>query len=544
MTALASGATGPSAAHGTPPLTTSPAAADVGPRLPAALVARLLDRVVAAPDAERHPVTAPFTGEHLLDLPLSTVADVRLAADAARRAQRAWAATPLRERAAVLLRFHDLVLEHRDEGLDIVQWETGKARRDALEELLDVCVTARHYARDAGRLLRDRRQRGALPGLVGIQELRHAKGVVGVIAPWNYPLTLAASDAVPALLAGNAVLLKPDLQTSLTALWAVDLLVRAGLPEPLVRVVTGEGPVVGPAVIDASDYVMFTGSTATGRTVAARCGERLIGCSLELGGKNALLVLEDADLDRAAEVAVRASYANSGQLCISMERLFVHEAVRDAFLERFLPRVQSMRLQARVGWGADMGSLISQRQLDRVSGHVEDAVAKGAEVLAGGRARPDVGPYFYEPTVLAHVTRDMEAGQQETFGPVLSVHAVGSEDEAVARANDTSYGLNAAVMTRDTRRGRAVAARLRAGTVNVNEGYAAAWGSTRATMGGMGDSGLGRRHGDEGLLKYTEAQTVATQRFLGFGAPFGWSDQQWGDTLTRAVSAMKRLGVK
>jgi succinate-semialdehyde dehydrogenase / glutarate-semialdehyde dehydrogenase len=515
----------------------------VGSPLDAGLVRRLLDTAVTAPGAARRTVLAPYTGRPLHDLPLSTPDDVEVAFAGARRAQRAWAARPLRERAAILLRFHDLMLAHRDEGLDIVQWETGKARKDALEEFLDVLVTTRHYARDASRLLRARRHRGALPLVVGVRELRHPKGVVGVIAPWNYPLSLAASDAVPALMAGNAVVVKPDVQTSLTALWVIDLMRHAGVPESLVAVVTGEGPDIGPAVVDRADYVMFTGSTQTGRLVARRCGERLIGCSLELGGKNALLVLEDADLDRAADVTRRAAFANAGQLCISMERLYVHSAVRDAFLERLLPQVNGLRLAARVGWGADMGSLISATHLARVAGHVDDAVAKGAQVLAGGQARPDIGPYFYEPTVLAHVTPDMEACGEETFGPVLSVHGFDDEDDAVARANDTAYGLNAAVLTRDRSRGRAVAARLRAGTVNVNEGYAPAWGSVRATMGGMGDSGLGRRHGDEGLLKYTESQTVATQRLLGFGAPPGWSDQRWGDTLTAAVKVMKQVGL-
>lgn len=516
---------------------------DVGPPLDPALVARLHSRLVAAPEADRVTVLAPFTGEPLHRLPQSTPDDVALAFRAAGRAQREWAEVPPAARGRILLRFHDLLLQRRDEGLDVVQWETGKARRDALEELLDVCINARHYARDGVRLLRPRRQRGALPGLVGVRELHHPKGVVGVIAPWNYPLTLAASDAIPALMAGNGVVVKPDNQTALTALWVTDLMAQAGMPESLVQVVAGDGPVVGPQVVEHADFVMFTGSTQTGRQVARRCGERLIGCSLELGGKNALLVLADADLERAADVATRAAFANSGQLCISMERLFVHEAVREEFLARFLPRVHAIRLAARVGWGADMGSLISQRQLDRVRGHVDDAVAKGAELLAGGRPRPDIGPYFFEPTVLAHVTEAMEACSEETFGPVLSVHGVASDDEAVARANATSYGLNAAVITRDLAHGRRIAARLRAGTVNINEGYAAAWGSTRAGMGGMGDSGLGRRHGDEGLLKYTESQTVATQRLLGFGAPPGWSDQRWGDTLTRAVAAMKRIGM-
>lgn len=297
-------------------------------------------------------------------------------------------------------------------------------------------------------------------------------------------------------------------------------------------------------VIDRVDYVMFTGSTAVGRFVANRCGQRLIGCSLELGGKNAMIIRADADVKRAAEIAIRACFANTGQLCIAAERIYVHQAVRERFLDAFLPQVAAMQLRVGFGWGADMGSLVSAKQLQRVQEHVDDAVRHGASVLVGGKARPDIGPYVFEPTVLADVDERMTLCEQETFGPVAAVYHVASDAEAVARANDTPYGLNAAVVTSDRRAGRRIAQQLRTGTVNVNEGYAAAWGSTRAPMGGMGDSGIGRRHGDEGLLKYTESQTVATQRALGFGAPFGWSDRKWGQVLTVSLGTMKRLGLK
>lgn len=489
-------------------------------------------------------VRTPFDGSVLYALPTATPDDVTAAAQRARRAQGRWAQTPLPERVAIALRFHDLVLGRREEAMDILQWETGKARRDALEEVLDVCVTTRHYARSARRLLRSVSHRGALPLVVGVREHRHPRGLVGVIAPWNYPLTLAASDAIPALLAGNAVLVKPDPQTSLIAAWVARLLSDAGVPDDVFTVVPGDGAQIGSAVVDAVDHVMFTGSTATGRLVARRCGERLIGCSLELGGKNALMVRADADLARAAEVAVRASFANTGQLCISMERLYVHESVHEEFLARFLPRVMALRIGTRPGWGADVGPLINAMQFERVRHHVDDAVAGGATVLAGGRARPDLGPFAYEPTVLAHVREGMAVCRDETFGPVAAVYPVAHDDEAVARANDSAYGLNAAILTRDVRAGRRMAARIRAGSVNVNEGYAASWGSTAAPMGGMGDSGLGRRHGVRGLLDYTEEQTVATQRALGFGPPSGLSDEQWGQVLATAVGAIKRLGFR
>lgn len=489
-------------------------------------------------------VIEPFTGDVLYSLPTSTEADVESAFERARAVQPGWAAMSLASRCAVMLRFHDLLLANRHAGLDLVQRETGKARKDANEEVLDVCITARHYARDAHRLLRPRRHLGALPGLVGVTELRVPKGVVGVISPWNYPVTLAASDAIPAMIAGNTIVLKPDVQTTLSALWIADLLAQAGLPEGVFTVVSGEGPVVGPWVIDRSDYVMFTGSTAVGRQVAQRCGERLVGCSMELGGKNAMIVRADAEPEWAASVAVRGSFSNSGQLCIAMERIYVHESIFEEFVAAFARRTEAMRMSAHVGWGSDIGSLISQRQLDRVSEHVDDAVARGATVVVGGKARPDVGPYFYAPTILTGVDDSMTLCSVETFGPVVAVYPVGSDEEAVLRANDTDYGLNASVVSRDHRVAQAIARQLRAGTVNVNEGYAAAWASKRAPMGGMGASGLGRRHGDEGMLKYTEPQTIATQRALGFGPQFGWSDERWGDTLASAMGLMKKLGLK
>ena len=509
-----------------------------------AVVDRLLGTLALAPGASSVPVIAPFTGEQAYLLPVASEADVDAAVADLRRGQRPWGELPVATRSSILLRFHDLVMARREEGLDIVQWETGKARRDAMEELLDICITTRHYARDARRLLRPRRHLGVFPGVVGVTQYQHPKGVVGFLTPWNYPLTLAASDAVPALLAGNAALVKPDVQTTLSALWVVSLLHEAGVPRDVVRVVPGDGPIVGPMVIDRVDYVMFTGSTRVGREVAARCGQRLIGCSLELGGKNAMIVRADADVARAAEIAVRACFSNAGQLCISMERLYVHDAVYDAFAAAFTERTRALQVATGIGWSGQMGSLISARQRDRVLAHVEDAVARGARVLAGGRARPDLGPFVVEPTVLEGVTEDMILCDEETFGPVVALYRVHSDEEAIRLANDTAYGLNAAVVTRDRRQGRTIAQRLHAGTVNVNEGYGPAWASTRAPMGGMGDSGLGRRHGDEGLLKYTESQTVATQRLLGFGAPPGWSDQRWLETMGSAFMAAKRLGLK
>ncbi|MBL3665460.1 succinate-semialdehyde dehydrogenase (NADP(+)) [Streptomyces sp. M2CJ-2] len=521
--------------------TNPPAPAPAGARTAAdvvtpELVAQLTKGVVGSGRTANH---TPFTGEKLADLPESTPEDVVRAFETARTAQAVWAQIPVRRRAAVLLRFHDLVLERQAEVLDLIQLETGKARLHAHEEVQAVAVAARHYGRRAAAYLRPKRHAGAVPALTKVTELRHPRGVVGQIAPWNYPLELSVGDALPAFVAGNAVVMKPDTETCLTALWARDLLIEAGLPADVFQVVLGEGPVVGPEVVRHADYVSFTGSTRTGREVARSAAARLVGVSLELGGKNAMLVLEDADLDKAAAGAVRACFSSAGQLCISIERLYVHESVADAFLERFAARTRAIRLGTSLSYGADMGSLVGERQLEAVTRHVEDAVAKGAKVIAGGTARPDVGPYFYEPTILDGVEESMTVCAEETFGPVVSLYRFGSDDEAVERANSTPYGLNASVWTKDARRGREVAGRLRTGTVNINEGYAPAYGSVQSPMGGMKDSGLGRRHGSEGILKYTEAQTVAHQRLLPMAPSLGLDDERYAEFMSRSLRLMK-----
>ncbi|MEW2634597.1 succinic semialdehyde dehydrogenase [Streptomyces sp. NPDC048389] len=530
------------AALGTNPTAAAPAgarrAADV---VTPELVARLTKGVAGSGRTANH---TPFTGELLTELPESTPEDVAAAFARARAAQTAWAATPVRARAAVLLRFHDLVLARQSEVLDLIQLETGKARLHAHEEVQAVAVAARHYGRKAPSYLKPKRHTGVVPVLTRTTELRHPRGVVGQIAPWNYPLELSVGDALPAFVTGNAVVMKPDTETALTALWARDLLIEAGLPAEVFQVVLGDGPVVGPEVVKHADYVSFTGSTRTGREVAQGAAARLVGVSLELGGKNAMLVLHDADVEKAAAGAVRACFSSAGQLCISIERLYVHESIADDFVERFAARTKAMRLGSSLAYGADMGCLAGERQLETVTRHVEEAVAKGARLVAGGVARPDIGPLFYEPTILDGVEAPMAVCTEETFGPVVSVYRFTDEDDVIEQANATPYGLNSSVWTRNARRGRAVAARLRTGTVNINEGYAPAYGSVQAPMGGMKESGLGRRHGSEGILKYTEAQTVAQQRLMPLAPSFGMDDEKYAAFMSTSLKAMKVLRLR
>jgi succinate-semialdehyde dehydrogenase/glutarate-semialdehyde dehydrogenase len=299
--------------------------------------------------------------------------------------------------------------------------------------------------------------------------------------------------------------------------------------------------VLGPALLAEADYVQFTGSTATGKAIARQAGELLTGCSLELGGKNPMLVLADADVDAAVSGAVRSSFASAGQLCVSTERLFVHESLHDRLLAAFAAKTKELRLGRGLDWTYEVGSLVSSKQLATVAAHVDDALAKGAVAVAGGRARPDLGPYYFEPTILTGVRPGMTVFAEETFGPVVSVYRFASNHEAIERANDTRYGLHASLWSADVERARRMATRLACGTVTINETYVAGWGSLDAPMGGFKQSGLGRRHGAEGILKYTESQNVTVQRGLSLAPPKGVPAEAFAKATTSAVRALRRL---
>jgi succinate-semialdehyde dehydrogenase/glutarate-semialdehyde dehydrogenase len=503
------------------------------------VVAPLLGRIVTSHAAGEYRAVLPFTGAPLVSIPLSSPDDVAAAVARARAAQPAWAARPVGERARVLLRVARAVLDRQSEVLDLLQMESGKARLHAFEEVGYVSQLARHYAVAGPGYLRPRRVRGMLPVLTGATVHLRPVGVVGAITPWNYPLAMVVAEALPALVAGNAVVVKPDPQTTLTALWVAELLEECGLPRDLFVVIAGAAD-AGAALVDEVDHVAFTGSTATGRVVAARAGERLIGATMELGGKNAMYVAGDANVDAAVASALRACFANSGQLCVSVERLFVHQAIADEFLKKFAEGARELRLGAGLDYTAEVGSLVSAQHLERVAAHVDDALARGARALAGAVHRADVGPYFYAPTVLDDVPDDALCAREETFGPVVSVRRVASDAEAISAINDSPYGLSAAVWSNDVARAKLIASRLRSGTVNVNDGYMAGFGSVAAPLGGFGASGQGRRHGREIVEALSEKQTIAVQR----GARFGLSADRLyalgGETAAGALTAGMR----
>lgn len=479
-------------------------------RITGELLTRLTGLVAADGGAAPYEMTEVYTGAPVGALPQSSPRDVLAACATARAAQAEWSALPLRQRLRVFERLHELILGEVETIADLIQIGCGKTRRMAVEESCDVPMVISHYLKTARRVLRPKRRGGAMPLITSSIEQHRPKGLVAVIAPWNFPFAIALSDAMPALMAGNGVVLKPDNKTALCVLFGVELLHRAGLPRGLVQVVCGEGPDIGPTLIDNVDFVMFTGSTATGRIVGEQAGRNLIGCSLELGGKNPMIVLADANLDEVIPGAVFAAFANSGQACMHIERIYVHRSLHDEFLRRLV--AAAAELNGKIGgtydYTPEFGSLVSPQHLERVAAHVEDARAKGATVHVGGQARPDVGPAFYEATVLTGVTPEMTHATLETFGPVVTVYPFDDEREAVRLANATDYGLNASVWTGDLAHGERIAAQLQAGNININDGFVATYAAKGTPSGGVKQSGVGTRHGDQGLLKYTDTVNV------------------------------------
>jgi acyl-CoA reductase-like NAD-dependent aldehyde dehydrogenase len=460
------------------------------------------------------PVENPATGEVITTVPAMSADEVRALAARARKAQPEWEAMGFDGRAKVLRRAQKWVTDNSSRIIDVIVSETGKTYEDAqLAEISYAANAFGFWAKMAPEYLADERVKSSQLFVKGAKLIVRYKplGLVGVIGPWNYPLTNSFGDCIPALAAGNAVILKPSEVTPLTSLLMGDLLRESGLPDDVYQVATGYGE-TGSALVDEVDFIMFTGSTKTGKKVAERAAQTLTPVGLELGGKDPMIVLADADLERAANGAAFYSMQNAGQTCISVERVYVEEPVYDEFVSRVRDKVGALRQGSPEGGpgSVDVGAVIFPPQLDIITDHVQDAVDKGAKVEVGGHAKTE-GGRFYEPTVLTGVDHSMKAMTEETFGPTLPIMKVKDADEAVEMANDSPYGLAASVWTKDAAKGEAVARRIEAGAVCVNDAmlnYAA----LELPMGGWKESGLGSRHGAGGIRKYCAQQTILVKR--------------------------------
>jgi acyl-CoA reductase-like NAD-dependent aldehyde dehydrogenase len=432
----------------------------------------------------------------------------------ARKAQQSWSARPLVDRCAMLRRLRDAIYARREEIAEVISRETGKPRVEAIfAEILLALDTTDFLARQAPRWLRPERvphHNLALKAKSGWMEF-HPHGDVAIISPWNYPFSIPMAQLVPALVTGNAVLLKPSELTPRTGALIGELVEQAGFPAGLVQILQGAGD-LGAAIIDAGpDKVFFTGSVATGRRIAEACGRSLIPSVLELGGKDAMIVLADADLDIAASAAVWGGFTNCGQACLSVERIYVEQAVAERFTQLCVEKTKKLRLGPVTDRDAEIGPMIRLRQLEKVEQQLREAAERGAEILTGGNRRPDLGPNFLEPAVVTHVDHSMQLMREETFGPVIAIQPVDSADEAIKLANDSPFGLSASIWTADSRKGREVASRVHAGSVMVND-VASYYGICEAPHGGPGASGWGRTHSRLGLLEMVQVKYIDVDR--------------------------------
>lgn len=465
----------------------------------------------------------PATGDQIGRAPLASPEEVRQAVTRARAAQPAWAKLSFRHRGRVILQARELMLAERDETARLISRETGKPVAEALSMEIVPTLAAMHYfAHASAHLLSPQKIDIGQYGLMGRSSSIVFKplGVIGIISPWNFPLATPADEVVMALMAGNAVVLKPSELTPLIALKIGDIFSRAGLPTGLLEILTGDGS-TGSALIDARvDKIMFTGSVATGKRVAEAAAKYLTPVVLELGGKDPMIVLEDADIENAARGAVWGAFANAGQACASVERCYVQESIAPKFIELVVRETESLKQGLGTEDGVDVGAMSNERQLQIVSDHVNDAKQRGARILTGGQRGANPEGFFYEPTVLANVDHGMTIMRDETFGPVLPVMTFKTEDEAIELANDSVYGLTASVWTKDIARGRRIAERIEAGTVMVNE-VVYTHGIAQTPWGGVKDSGYGRTHGRMGLLELVHPQHIHINR-LSFLPDLWW----------------------
>jgi len=480
------------------------------------------------------PSINPATGEvlaHVDGTPVSSLPDI---VARARTTQREWAKFSMRDRCAKLRKLRERIMASRNELADAVVRESGKPRVEALFADIFVALdSAEYWSRNASRALRMRRvphhstAAKAKRGYLAYDPL----GVIAIISSWNYPLAIPISQIIPALAAGNAVVCKTSDFTPQCGALIEKLFIKAGFPKGLVTVVQGGGE-VGQALIDASpDKVMFTGSVATGRRVAEACAKKLIPSVLELGGKDAMIVLADANLEVASSAAVWGGYTNCGQVCLSVERLFVEQTAAEKFIALCVEKTKKLRLGPGSDPATDVGPLIRPQHVQRMSELVRDAVSRGANVLCGGNPRPELGPNFFELTVISGVDSSMKLFQEETFGPILAIQIVRDAQEAIAQANDSPFALSASIWTKDKSRGMALAGELRAGAVMVNDAISY-FGIAEAPHGGCGASGWGRTHGQAGLLEMVQTKYIDVDGLPGSEKPWWY---RYGLDLERAA---------
>jgi acyl-CoA reductase-like NAD-dependent aldehyde dehydrogenase len=463
----------------------------------------------------------PATLEKIAELPIASSADVRLAVERGREAQSAWGQTSLAERARLLYKLRDLLLDEGERLADILTAETGRPRAEVYgNELFYLCDAIGVWAKKSSTYLRPEKIRPHFPLLKAkkVVSTYTPRGVIGIISPWNFPLAMTLGEALPALMAGNAVVIKPSELTPLSALFGAELAAKAGFPKNLLQVVVGSGA-TGEALVDCADMIAFTGGIETGKLVMRRAAERLTPVSLELGGKDPMIVLKDADLDRAAGACVWGALMNSGQVCTSIERVYVEAPIFQPFVEKIVARVRALRQGASAD-EVDIGCMTSKEQLDKVASQVEDALGRGAKALTGGRRNPSLPGYYYEPTVLVDVDHSMSILTEETFGPVIPLVKVNNADEALCLANDSRYGLSAAVFSRDAKLAQKLADGLQSGSVCINDSLVP-FIVADAPMGGSKDSGFGYRHGADGIRKFCQQKTIVTDRF-GLKEEFPW----------------------
>jgi acyl-CoA reductase-like NAD-dependent aldehyde dehydrogenase len=461
-------------------------------------------------------VVNPSSGEILRELSCATATDVLQAVARAREAQANWNETSVKRRLSIIKQFQRLLNDRKQQVARTITSEAGKPYAESLlTEILVVLDTCRFLLDETYGFLQGQPvPHGSLATkLKHGRLLREPHGVIGIISPWNYPFSIPATEALAALVTGNTVVLKPSELTPLSSLELASLLHEAGVPLDTFRVMIGVGETGSALVESGIDKLIFTGSVATGKRIAQLAATRLLPVVLELGGKNPMIVLDDAEVEVASSGAVWAAFINAGQACLSIERCYVHRSIYERFV--FLCAEKAKRL--RVGDGmnpeVDVGPLIHERQFRIIEQHIEDARARGARVVAGGERLTSLGANFFAPTVLADVSHEMRVMREETFGPVLPIMPFDNEDEAIRLANDTDYGLSASVWTRDRPRGEKIARQIKSGTVMVNDAVSC-FAITEAPHGGVKASGIGHTHGRFGLeemvrIKYLDSDLVA-----------------------------------